>query len=211
MEKSQSIKAKETLALGKGLNLLFWGGIFIAVDFIINDFDILPDLIGYLFAIAGVLYLINGSVLLETTGKVFTWIAAITVFLSFVAYIIEFLIKNLTHPLWIVFVSILFPIFLLSIAYVGYSISKKLVQNMEKRWRNLLFIYIVISLILFAIPVAFTVALPEILKDGTSFQSSVNLHPMLFIILVFILPLILVVYSFFTIRKTSKQLKNSVK
>jgi len=211
MEKAISSKTKQILALGKGLNLLFWGGIFLVLDFFINDFDILPDLIGHFFAIAGVLYLINGSALLNKMAKVFTWIVAITVLANFVAYIVNFLVPEINNPVWIIFVRVLFPIFILSVSYVGYSIAKKLAHKMEKSWKILLYFYTIIALVLFAIQVAITLSLPFVFEEGTSFQRSFELNPVVAIGLFVVIPIFLVFYSFITIRKTSKELKKSAK
>lgn len=211
MEKHLSAHAKKTLALGKGLQFLFWGGIFLIVDFRLNDFDILHDFAGHLLAIAGALYLISGASLLEKTTKIFTWIVAVIVFVNFVASIVNFLVQDLVHPLWVVFVNTLFPFFILSLAYVGYGISKKLVKSLEKKWKVLLYIYIVIALILFAIPVAFTVALPYMFEEGTSFTGSIELNPVLGIAVFIILPVVIAIYSFVIIGRTSKELRKSVK
>jgi hypothetical protein len=199
MEKTISSKTNQTLALGKGLNLLFWGGIFLVLNIKFNDFDILPDLIGHLFAIAGVLYLINGSVLLNQMAKVFTWIVAITVLANFIVYIINFLIPGINNPAWTIFAGILFPIFILSVAYVGYSIAEKLVNKMEKSWKILLYLYTIMALVLVAIQVAFTL------------QRSFELNSIIVVVAFLIMEFFLGLYSFITIRKTSKELKKSVK
>jgi hypothetical protein len=53
----------------KGLNKLYWGFIFIMLSFRIQGFDILPDIVGYLFFASGFIDLASNSTYFSTAAK----------------------------------------------------------------------------------------------------------------------------------------------
>lgn len=54
---------------GRGLNKLFWGFFFIMLNFRILGFDILPDIVGYIFFASGISELISNSDFFNKAAK----------------------------------------------------------------------------------------------------------------------------------------------
>lgn len=54
---------------GRGLNKLFWGFFFIMLNFRIMGFDILPDIVGYIFLASGISDLISNNDFFNKAAK----------------------------------------------------------------------------------------------------------------------------------------------
>jgi hypothetical protein len=75
-----------------GLNLIFWGYLLVFLDFKINNFDILPDFLGYILILVGIGSLLSFSVNFSN-ARPFAIIALILSFFDF--YQINISLNNL--------------------------------------------------------------------------------------------------------------------
>lgn len=189
------VMAKSLTKFSSGFLWLFLAGLFLFLKFNINETDIFPDILGYVFAIVGCIYFIVYSSILEKKYRILVWILSLFIFLSLINNLAGFLYKTeITNDIFISINSWSFPVALLSVALIGYNFSEKYLPSLQKRWKILSGIFGIFFILFAALK-----ATSLFINQDMSFSGSLS---GLYAVIMTLAGIVLTIYSFSTIWKT---------